>query len=360
MESLVTPAFWQGKNVLITGHTGFKGSWLTLWLEQMGAKVSGISLANPEARSQFALVKRGRHIQDIECDIRDKAALEAHIAAIQPEMVFHLAAQALVSCAYDAPWDNFTSNVSGTLNLLEALRDNDSVQAILVVTTDKVYANDGVKHHFFKETDALGGQDPYSASKAMTEILCASWRESFMRKKGVPLATARAGNVIGGGDWAKDRLIPDYYRARDAQQTLQLRYPDAVRPWQHVLESLRGYLLYAEYLLHNRDQYVPALNFGPSMANQLTVKQVLEALSAVAQQAPDDVQQIAPANSEALYLNLDSTQAAHTLGWHPALNMSATLRLTHAWYAAARGATDMRDFAVEQLNDYLRTCGAAQ
>ncbi|WP_152542665.1 CDP-glucose 4,6-dehydratase [Erwinia mallotivora] len=353
MENMVTPAFWHGKKVLITGHTGFKGSWLTLWLLKMGAVVEGVSLPDDRPGSHYHAVDFRSAIKEHLVDIRDGQALETIILHSAAEIVFHLAAQPLVNASYVDPLNTFTSNVNGTLNLLQAIRQSQSIKTVVVITTDKVYANSDAPDNAFAETDALGGNDPYSASKAMTELLCTSYRESYFRKQGIVLATARAGNVIGGGDWSDDCLVPDYFRAVNSGQPFNVRYPDAVRPWQHVLESLRGYLLYAEYLCRESQSSVTALNFGPDSHNTITVRELLRRLSAFAEndRAPASLA-VAPQNREALHLSLNSSRARETLHWFPALDISQTLRLTSEWYQASRTATDMAAFSLQQIADY--------
>lgn len=351
MEAMVDRAFWHNKRVLVTGHNGFKGSWLTLWLTSMGAQVYGISLENPHPDAHFHRVAMTGLTQH-HCDIRDAQALTARILESEAEIVFHLAAQPLVNHAYRDPNYTWQCNVSGSANVLEALRQLPSLKTVVVITTDKVYRHEKDKVVAFTEQDALGGHDPYSASKAMTELLCASYRDSYFRPSGVALATARAGNVIGGGDWAEERLIPDYYRARQQNQPLALRYPQAVRPWQHVLESVRGYLLYAEYLHHHPVDYPVALNFGPRESDQLTTHDLIAALNQLAAETPQAVETVAAHYHESPHLYLDSTLADRTLGWRSALSISDTLRLTHAWYQHASQQRDMRAFSLQQLNDY--------
>ncbi|EOS93177.1 CDP-glucose 4,6-dehydratase [Erwinia tracheiphila] len=353
MENMVTPAFWSGRKVLVTGHSGFKGSWLTLWLLKLGAQVEAISLANDQPSSHYHAVNLRRQITEHLLDIRERQALSDIIAQSDAEIVFHLAAQALVNASYLDPLTTFTSNVDGTLNLLNAVRSSKTIKTVIVITTDKVYANNDAPDNVFDEHDALGGNDPYSASKAMTELLCAAYRESFLRKQGIVLATARAGNVIGGGDWSADRLVPDYFRAVNQQQPFSVRYPDAVRPWQHVLESLRGYLLYAQYLTYHRDSSLTALNFGPDSRNTITVRDLLQRLSAFTEQAQvPATSAVAPQNREAINLSLNSAKAREALRWFPALDIDATLRFTSDWYQASRRGLDMAAFSLQQIADY--------
>lgn len=244
---MVLSEFWQGRKVFVTGHTGFKGAWLCLWLERLGARVSALALAPDTSPSLYALLSPWAGADHRLGDIRDAGALAAQLGRAEPEIVVHLAAQALVRPSYDDPAATYATNVMGTVNLLEAVRQAPSVRAVLVITSDKVYANDG-RGRAFAEHDRLGGADPYSSSKACAELVCASYAKSFLHDRGVALATARAGNVIGGGDWARDRLVPDFVRALDRGAPLQLRYPEATCPWQHVLEPLAGYLAFARAL----------------------------------------------------------------------------------------------------------------
>lgn len=355
MENMVTPTFWSGKKVLLTGHSGFKGSWLTLWLLQMGAVVEAVSLANDQPESHYHAVSIKGKVNEHWVDIRDRQALSEIIAQSDAEIVFHLAAQALVNASYLDPLNTFSSNVDGALNLLDAVRFSHTIKTVIVVTTDKVYANNDAPDNVFEENDALGGNDPYSASKAMTELLCTSYRESYFRKQGIVLATARAGNVIGGGDWSDDRLVPDYFRAVNQQKPFTVRYPDAVRPWQHVLESLRGYLLYAQYLCRQRETYPVALNFGPDSRNTLTVSELLQRLSAVTEKdyvPPSSA--VTPQNREAINLSLNSSRARDTLKWSPALDINDTLQFTSAWYQASRRGEEMTAFSLQQIDDYER------
>ncbi|MCX8956292.1 CDP-glucose 4,6-dehydratase [Erwinia psidii] len=355
MENMVTPTFWCGKKVLVTGHTGFKGSWLTLWLLKMGAELEAVSLPNNQPESHYNVVHRQSRIIEHLLDIRDGQALEEMIAQSDAEIVFHLAAQALVNASYVDPLNTFTSNVNGTLNLLNAVRSSKTIKTVIVITTDKVYANNDAPDNAFNENDALGGNDPYSASKAMTELLCTSYRESYFRKQGIVLATARAGNVIGGGDWSEDRLVPDYFRAVNQQQPFTVRYPDAVRPWQHVLESLRGYLLYAQYLSEHRDTCLTALNFGPDSRNTITVSALLQRLSTLTEnEHVPSSSAVIPQNREALHLSLNSAKARHALKWSPALDINDTLQFTSTWYQASRRAADMTAFSLQQIADYER------
>ncbi|MFN4164106.1 MAG: CDP-glucose 4,6-dehydratase [Ferrovibrio sp.] len=323
----LSPDFWRGRRVFLTGHTGFKGAWLARWLHRLGAEVHGFALP-PEGEPNLSRLLQTPLAGETLADLRDAAALERALETAAPDIVLHLAAQALVPASYRDPLGTWTSNVIGTVNLLEALRRHDSSLAALIVTTDKVYANDesGVA---FPETAPLGGDDPYSASKAAAEIAVHSWRKSFLGSR-MAIATARAGNVIGGGDWSAERLIPDIVRAAQHGEAVRLRRPEATRPWQHVLDPLHGYLLYAEALFAHRD--VPgALNFGPLDDEQITVgmiaTQLAEALGASPWRA-----EAQPEIAEKGLLGLDAQLAVRSLGWQPRFATAAALTETVNWY----------------------------
>lgn len=330
--------FWKGKRVLLTGHTGFKGTWLTLWLRELGAEVTGYSLPElPSEPSLFAAVGAAGDCDDLRGDICDRAKLDAAFAKANPEIVLHLAAQPLVRASYRDPAETWRVNVMGTLAVLEACHAARSVNTIVAITTDKVYENPE-QGHPFREDDPLGGHDPYSSSKAACEILCASWRRSFLEpdtEKGarvVGLATARAGNVIGGGDFAADRLVPDFVRAKAAGAVTRLRYPAAVRPWQHVLEPLAGYLLLAERLHGDPRAFATAYNFGPDADDFQPVQAVADHLCAAFGTRWE--REAAPQPHEAGLLKLDSGRAQRELGWLPRLAFADTMRWTADWYAA--------------------------
>ena len=356
--------FWNGKRVLVTGHTGFKGSWLSLWLQQMGAEVCGYALDPPTKPNLFEAASVGRGMKSAICDVRDLARLQQEVKAFHPEIVFHLAAQPLVRQSYEDPSGTFETNVTGTANVLEAVRGCESVRAVVVITSDKCYEN---KEWIwaYRENDRLGGYDPYSSSKACAELVVASYRNSFFSPKhyqqhGVALATARAGNVIGGGDWAQDRLVPDIMRAFMAGQVLKVRNPMAVRPWQHVLEPLRGYLLLAERLHQDGARFAEAWNFGPEYSDAQTVQWIVEKLanswSASARWEVDGAEH----PHEARTLKLDWTKASEELGWRPELRLEAALQLTSEWYRAFQDKEEMRAVTCRQIEQYRALVGESE
>lgn len=326
---------YRGRRVLVTGHTGFKGSWLALWLASLGSRVAGLSLDPPSRPSHWDLLQLAID-DDRRADIRDPAAVAAALAAARPEIVFHLAAQSLVRPSYADPLATWSTNVMGTAHVLEACRHQPGVRAVVVVTSDKCYENREVPAAY-REGDALGGHDPYSASKAGAELVAASYRRSYFGDAtSARVATARAGNVIGGGDWSQDRLVPDLVRAMAAGGTLEIRSPAAVRPWQHVLESLSGYLLLGQHLLAGDAAAARAWNFGPAAQDACTVQAVLEKLQSHWPQVAWRTSAGAHPH-EATLLQLDSSLAQERLGWRPVWALDEALLHTAQWYRAWLG-----------------------
>jgi CDP-glucose 4,6-dehydratase len=349
------PAFWRGKRVLLTGHTGFKGGWAALWLSRMGAEVTGFALAPDTQPNLFSLAGVASGTVSRLGDLRDEAAAQAAVATSRPQLVLHMAAQPIVRRSIADPVETFATNVLGTAHLLAALRGSPGLSTILVVTSDKVYANDA-GHEALSENDRLGGTDPYSASKAATELVAASFAGTYFTREGVRLATARGGNVVGGGDFAADRLVPDAVRAVSAGTPLVLRHPGATRPWQHVLDCVSGYLVYAEGLTRGVD--VPAaLNFGPSAGAPVPVgtlaDAVLEALGSGSgwRHEPD------PGSVEKATLAVDASRARASLGWDDLLRDRALVAWTAAWYRAWREGHDMRAVSLDQIGAYEALAG---
>ncbi len=334
------PDFWRGKRVLLTGHTGFKGGWLALWLARMGAQVTGLSLAPATPRNLFSVARVGEACDSRIGDIRDLETVATLVRETRPELVLHLAAQALVRASYRQPVDTFATNVMGTAHVLDAMRGVDSVRSVVVVTTDKVYRNHETAYPY-REHDALGGHDPYSASKAASEIVAESYREAYLRAQGVAVATARAGNVIGGGDWSEDRLIPDAVRAWESGAVLEIRRPQAVRPWQHVLEPLAGYLRLAEQLWDDPTNAGP-YNFGPHTHEAATVGEVV----ALARQTYGRGESVLCDGSqgphEAGWLALEVAHARVSLGVEPRWSLAEAVARTMGWYRQQAQGGDAR------------------
>lgn len=326
--------FWRDKRVLLTGHTGFKGAWLTLWLNRLGAKVTGASLPPVTEPSLFKLAEIGKRCVSHFCDITDRDMLHELIWCARPDVLFHFAAQSLVRPSYREPVSTFATNVMGTVNVLDVLRGQESIRVAIGVTTDKVYQN----HEWlwpYRETDVLGGHDPYSASKAASEIIIASYRDAFLSQQGVAVASARAGNVIGGGDWAEDRLIPDAVRCWQSGHPLVVRRPQSVRPWQHVLEPLAGYLKLAEQLWA-RPELAGAYNFGPEPHESVTVRSVIEAALSSYGEGSVQYNDGSEGPHEAKYLTLDIAKARNVLGYRPRWSLLEAVQRTLSWYRRQR------------------------
>jgi CDP-glucose 4,6-dehydratase len=357
VESLgVNRGFWRDRRVLVTGHTGFKGGWLSLWLHALGAKVTGFSLPPPSTPSLFAVCRVAEGMDSRFADLRDPREVAAAARAADPEIVLHLAAQSLVRQSYADPVDTYLTNVMGTVHLLDAMRKLPAVRAVVVVTSDKSYENREWARGY-RETDTLGGSDPYANSKACAELVTAAYRQSFFppsrhSEHRVAIATARAGNVIGGGDWAADRLVPDCLRAIDTGTPLVLRYPDAVRPWQHVLDPLSGYLALAERLHADGAAYAEAWNFGPADDDVRPVRWVVDALIRACESPMRWKREPSPQPHETNCLMLDSAKARSRLGWRARWTLPETLERTGAWHQAYRGHADMRAFTLAQIAEF--------
>lgn len=353
-------SLWRGKRVFLTGHTGFKGGWLALWLTSKGAVIRGYSQDPYTTPNLFDAARLGELVDDVRGDIRDGATLEQALSSFAPEVVFHMAAQPLVRLSYSDPISTFETNVLGTARVLDAVRRTPSVRAVVSVTTDKCYEN---KEWLwgYRETDPLGGYDPYSSSKACAEIVSAAYRQSFfpvgrLKEHGCAVATARAGNVIGGGDWSTDRLIPDLVRGFLAGEPALIRRPDAIRPWQHVLEPLHGYILLAEHLLSPEREaagrYATAFNFGPFDDDARTVGWIVEHMVQLWGDGAAWVRDPEPGVHEAGYLKLDASRARHELGWAPRLRLATALDWLVEWYKLQAAGGDVRELTLEQIRRY--------
>ncbi|ASJ75311.1 CDP-glucose 4,6-dehydratase [Granulosicoccus antarcticus IMCC3135] len=357
-DNRMNTTFWKGRRVLLTGHTGFKGSWLALWLNSMGANVHGYALAPDTDPSLYELARIDDLVESCIGDIRDRDSLEAAVQAAQPEIVLHLAAQPLVRESFKDPVTTFDTNVMGTINVLEAVRRCESVKAVLVVTTDKCYQNREWDWGY-RENEALGGHDPYSASKACTELVAQSWRLSFMGATGedarhCAVATARAGNVIGGGDWAKDRLIPDLLNSIANNKDVVLRNPNAIRPWQHVLEPLAGYLMLAEKLYTEGEPWTQAWNFGPHDADARSVSWIVEQLIRECESSAGWQLESAAQPHEAQHLKLDCSKARQQLGWNPVWNLEHCLKEIARWHSAWKDGADMQQESLETIQRFSK------
>lgn len=352
--------FYQGKRVLVTGHTGFKGSWLSIWLHEMGAEVIGVGLEPFTPKDNFVLSGIGQKIKaDLRADIRDGQKMKDIFAEYQPEIVFHLAAQPLVRLSYDIPVETYETNVMGSINIMEAARVTDSVKVVVMITTDKCYEN---KEQIwgYRENEPMGGYDPYSSSKGAAEIAISSWRRSFFnpqdygKKHHVSIASVRAGNVVGGGDWAKDRIVPDCIRALEADKAIEIRSPKAIRPWQHVLEPLSGYLLLATKMWDNPTKYCEGWNFGPRTESITSVWDVATMLTKY--YGRGELKDVSDPNAlhEANLLMLDISKAKFQLGWQPRTNINQCCQLTADWYNRYQ-QEDVFRLCAEQISQFLNT-----
>lgn len=351
---VVNMSFWRNKKVLITGHTGFKGSWLALWLQQLGAHVVGFSLDAPTTPNLFSIADVTKNMISIQGDVRDLNSLNSVFIQHQPEIVFHMAAQSLVRYSYEHPVETYSTNVMGTVNLLQAARITGTVKAIVSVTSDKCYENKSLSRGY-QEDDQLGGYDPYSNSKACAELVTSAFYKSYYKdsESSCGLASARAGNVIGGGDWAKDRLIPDLVNSFLNSSNFLVRYPKALRPWQHVLEPLHGYLKLAQFLYLSPDEYSQAWNFGPAEEDVRPVDWIVQQMQMLWDKELNVCYESNPVLHEATLLILDSSKAKNDLGWNPKWNLETALLKTVDWYRAYDRGEDMRIKTISQIEEYL-------
>lgn len=345
------PEFWQGRRVLVTGHTGFKGSWLSLWLQAMGAELRGIALAPPTTPALFDVAQVAKGMDSRIADIRDAGAIAHLVKDFQPEIVIHMAAQPLVRLSYQQPIETYATNVMGTVHVLEAARHAGSVRAIVNVTTDKCYDNREWAWGY-REDEAMGGHDPYSSSKGCAELVSSAYRKSFFADAGIAMATARAGNVIGGGDWALDRLVPDTLLALEKGQPVQIRNPHATRPWQHVLEPLSGYLLLAEKLHEQGQAFAEGWNFGPKDEDARPVQWIVEQLCQAWGQGASWQQQPGKHPHEANYLKLDISKAKQRLHWTPRWSLGTALAHITDWHRAWLDGQDTHALCLQQIHQY--------
>lgn len=349
--------FWQGRRVLLTGHTGFKGSWLALWLQKMGADVTGVSLDPPTRPSLYEQARVAEGMRSLRADIRDQQALLDIFREARPEVVFHLAAQSLVRRSYQEPVETYASNVMGSVHVLEAVRSTPGVKVVVNVTSDKCYENQEWVWSY-RETDPMGGYDPYSSSKGCAELVTAAYRNSFFNPRshadhGVALASVRAGNVIGGGDWADDRLIPDIMRAIEAGMPVRIRNPNAIRPWQHVLEPLSGYLALAEKLYSAGPEFAEGWNFGPADTDARPVQWIVDRLTRIWGEGASWELDGDSHPHEAGYLKLDISKVRSLLDWQPRWTLHQALEKIVDWQRAARSGADMREVTLAQIDTYL-------
>ena len=348
----VSPGFWFGRRVFLTGHTGFKGAWASLLLRRLGAVVTGYALPPQRSDDLFEVARVSADVADVAADIRDLASLQAAMAAANPEIVIHMAAQALVRLSYDEPVDTYAVNVMGTVNLLEAARRIPGISAIVVVTSDKCYENRDWDWGY-RENEAMGGYDPYSSSKGCAELVASSYGRSFFSQGPCRVATARAGNVIGGGDWSKDRLVPDAMKAFARGETLRIRSPAAIRPWQHVLEPVSAYLVLAQHLAGGGVGSGEGWNFGPHAESELPVGTMVRGLADCWGEDAAWAADPGPHLHEASSLKLDCSKARARLGWTPRTTVDDAIRMSVEWYRAHRDGADMREVTLDQIDRFL-------
>ena len=352
--------WYRGRSVFVTGHTGFKGSWLATWLRAAEASVTGYALPPEAGRPNlFELAGVSEGIDSVLADVRDRDRLDAALRAAQPEIVFHLAAQSLVRRSYSDPVTTFDTNVMGTVQLLDLVRGLGSVRAVVVVTSDKSYENRDLERGY-REDDPMGGHDPYSASKGCQELVTASFRRSFLSANGIAIASARAGNVIGGGDWSENRLVTDLMLAAAADRSCLVRHPDAVRPWQHVLEPLRGYLMLGQGLVERGEEFAEAWNFGPDLNDAVSVRDLVARMTTAWPRLRAELSDVADGPHEARLLRLDNAKAGARMGWRPALSLDETVAFTVEWYRAVHENPRVaRPMMLDQLHEYERRVSGA-
>jgi CDP-glucose 4,6-dehydratase len=348
----VNPRFWAGKRVLISGHTGFKGSWLSLWLQSLGAELQGFALTPSTKPNLFELANIGRGMASELADIRDYEAVHHCIYSFKPEIVFHLAAQPLVSYSYKRPVETYSTNVLGAVHLLEAVRLVGSAKVVVNVTTDKCYENKEWQRPY-REDEPMGGYDPYSSSKGCSELVTSAYRRSYFAESGIGLASARAGNVIGGGDWAENRLVPDFFRSIEAKMPIAIRNPRATRPWQHVLEPLSGYMLLAERLWDEPVGFASGWNFGPDFKDIKPVSWVIDRLVTLWGEKASWICDGGEHFHEAQTLALDISKAKNELKWSPRLGLEQALEMIVHWEKARRDGYDMRAVSLQQIDEFL-------
>lgn len=345
--------FWRNKKVFLTGHTGFKGSWLSIWLHSLGADITGYSLDPPSQPSLYEIADIQSIVKSIHGDIRDIDFLKSSMKKVNPDIVIHMAAQSLVRESYTDPVGTYSTNAMGTIHVFEAIKECDSVQSVLNITTDKCYENNEWDWGY-REIDPLGGYDPYSSSKACAEIITSAYRRSFMMEKGVGLASARAGNVIGGGDWADNRLIPDCLRAFLNNEKVEIRYPKSIRPWQFVLEPLNGYLILVEKLTENPDLFAQAWNFGPDDSDAKPVKWIVEKMCSKWGEGSDYILNEGNHFHEAGYLKLDCSKAKNQLNWQPKYNLEYAMNSIIEWTKEYQSKSNMLQVCLNQIEDFQR------
>lgn len=354
LNAVVDPAFWAGKRVFLTGHTGFKGSWTALWLQQMGARVTGFALAPPTGPALFEVANVAAGMTSVIGDIRDREVLTRALIDADPEIVLHMAAQPLVRASYEDPVGTYATNVMGTVHLLDAVRNAPSVRAVCIVTTDKCYENREWVWGY-REDEPMGGHDPYSNSKGCAELAVSAYRRSFFSNGKVAVATGRAGNVIGGGDWAADRLIPDILRSVADRQPVRIRNPLAIRPWQHVLEPVSGYLVLAQTLWTDAAMAADAWNFGPRDDDARPVQWIVERLCERWGEGADWIHDDSTQPHEARYLKLDISKARTVLGWEPRWTLAEALDSIVSWHRAWLSGTNMYDYCNTELERFTGT-----